>query len=157
MNKLRVWATISLALAIAGLALMFFSFLALADIYHGEEDASLEWGILQLAFFVIFFLIVATFILTGLVFKRFHGKDSGKIWAAISATLGVAGLVFLALSTLALTDISHGAKAAGPEWALLRLAFLVVLVLIIAIIISTGQLFKYFRDRDAEKKLKIPD
>lgn len=154
MKKLRIWAIVSLTLAVLGLAALFLSFAALTDIYHGEENPSLEWGILQLAFFVIFFLIIATFILTGLVFKRFHGKDSGKIWAATSATLGVAGLVFLALSTLALTDIYHGAKAAGPEWALLRLAFLVILVLIIAIIISTGQLFKYFRDSDEREGRK---
>jgi heme/copper-type cytochrome/quinol oxidase subunit 2 len=151
MKKLRAWAAAAKTLAILGLAALFLSFLALTDIFHGEENAKLEWGILQLAFLVIFFLIIATFILTGLVFKHFRGNDAEKIWAAISATLGVAGLVFLALSAFALMGIYHGEKDANPEWALLRLAFLVIIVLIIAIFISTGLMFKYFRDKDSGK------
>jgi heme/copper-type cytochrome/quinol oxidase subunit 2 len=78
MKKLRVWAAISLTLGIAGLISLFLSFLALADISHGEEDVSLEWGVVRLAFFVIFFLIVATFILTGLMFRYFRDKDEEK-------------------------------------------------------------------------------
>jgi len=151
MKKLRAWAAAAKTLAILGLGALFLSFLALTDIFHGEENAKLEWGILQLAFLVIFFLIIATFILTGLVFKHFRGNDAEKIWAAISATLGVAGLVFLALSAFALMGIYHGEKDANPEWALLRLAFLVIIVLIIAIFISTGLMFKYFRDKDSGK------
>ena len=78
MKKLRIWATVTLSLGILGLVFMLFMFLALADIYHGEQDASLEWGILRLGFLVIFFLIVATFICTGLVFKHFREKDDLK-------------------------------------------------------------------------------
>jgi heme/copper-type cytochrome/quinol oxidase subunit 2 len=156
MNNLRGWAAASKTLAILGLGALFLSFLALTDIFHGEENAKLEWGILQLAFFVILFLIVATFILTGLVFKHFRGNDAEKVWAAISATLGIAGLVFLSLATLALMGIYHGEKDANPEWALLRLAFLVIFVLIIAIFISTGLMAKYFRDRGAEKDRPSP-
>jgi hypothetical protein len=78
MKKLRIWAAISLTLGIAGLISLFLSFLALADISHGEEDVSLEWGVVQLAFFVIFFLIVATFILTGLMFTYFRDRDEEK-------------------------------------------------------------------------------
>jgi ABC-type Na+ efflux pump permease subunit len=75
MKKLRIWATVTLTLGILALVLLGLMFLALADIYHGEEDASLEWGILRVGFFVIFFLIVATFISTGLVRKYFRDKD----------------------------------------------------------------------------------
>jgi formate hydrogenlyase subunit 3/multisubunit Na+/H+ antiporter MnhD subunit len=78
MKKIRIWTTVSLTLAILGLITLFLSFAALADIYHGEEDVSLEWGVVRLAFFVIFFLIIATFILTGLVFRHFRGREAEK-------------------------------------------------------------------------------
>jgi Ni,Fe-hydrogenase I cytochrome b subunit len=78
MKKLRIWATVALTLAILGLAALFLSFAALTDIFHGEKDASLEWAFLRMAFFVILFLIVATFICTGLVFKYFRDKDEGE-------------------------------------------------------------------------------
>ena len=75
MKKLRIWASVTLTLGILALVGLFFMHLALTDIYHGEENASLEWTILRLGFFVIFFLIVATFICTGLVFKHFRDQD----------------------------------------------------------------------------------
>jgi len=75
MKKLRIWAFVSLTLAILALVLLALMFLALTDIYHGEQDASLEWGILRAGFLVIIFLIVATFICTGLVLKYFRDKD----------------------------------------------------------------------------------
>jgi hypothetical protein len=75
MKKLRIWASVTLTLGILALVGLFFMHLALTDIYHGEENAGLEWTILRLGFFVIFFLIVATFICTGLVFKHFRDKD----------------------------------------------------------------------------------
>lgn len=78
MKRLRIWATVTLTLSILGLVLLFLSFLALTDIYHGEENVSLEWGIIRLGFFVIFFLIVATFICTDLVLKYFRDKDATK-------------------------------------------------------------------------------
>lgn len=78
MKQLRIWATVSLTLAILGLAALFLSFTALTDIYHGEKAASLEWTFLRLAFFVILFLIVATFVCTGLVLKYFRDKDAEK-------------------------------------------------------------------------------
>jgi ABC-type Na+ efflux pump permease subunit len=78
MKKLRIWATVALTLAILGLAALFLSFAALTDIFHGEKDASLEWTFLRMAFFVILFLIVATFICTGLVLKYFRDKDEGE-------------------------------------------------------------------------------
>ena len=78
MKKLRIWATVSLTLAILGLAALFLSFAALTDIYHGEKDASLEWTFLRLSFFIILFLIIATFVCTGLVYKHFRDKDAEK-------------------------------------------------------------------------------
>ena len=78
MKKLRIWATVSLTLAILGLAALFLSHAALTDIYHGEKDANLEWTFLRLAFLVILLLIVATIVFTGLVLKYFHDKDAEK-------------------------------------------------------------------------------
>ena len=40
---------------------IFLSFLALADIWHGEEDLSLEWSILRFAFAMMIIFIVASF------------------------------------------------------------------------------------------------
>ncbi|MCX6569362.1 MAG: hypothetical protein NT147_09995 [Candidatus Aminicenantes bacterium] len=78
MKKLRIWAIFSLALAILGLAALFLSHAALTDIYHGEKDASLEWTLLRLAFLVIFVLIIATIVCTGLVLKYFRDKEAEK-------------------------------------------------------------------------------
>ena len=78
MKQLRIWATVSLTLAILGLAALFLSHAALTDIYHGEKDASLEWTFLRLAFLVILFLIVATIVCTALVLKYFRDKDAEK-------------------------------------------------------------------------------
>lgn len=75
MNKLRTWATVTLALAILSFVLLLVMFLALTDISHGEQDLANEWGILRLGFFVIFFLIIATFFSTGLVLKYFRDRD----------------------------------------------------------------------------------
>jgi uncharacterized membrane protein len=78
MTKLRIWATVTLTLAILSLVVLFLMFLALVDISHGEEDVVLEWAIVKLGLFVAFFLIVATFVCTGLVFKYFRDRDAEK-------------------------------------------------------------------------------
>jgi len=75
MKKLRIWARVALTLGILALLVLFLMHLALTDIYHGEDDVSLEWTILRLGFFVIFFLIVATFMCTGLVLKYFRDRE----------------------------------------------------------------------------------
>lgn len=74
MKKLRIWATVSLTLGILAMVVLLISVAALTDIYHGQEDASLEWTFLRLAFGVIFFLIIATFIFTTLVLKHFRDR-----------------------------------------------------------------------------------
>jgi len=53
-------------------------FLALVDISHGEENVVGEWLIVKLGLFVIFFVILATFVCTGLVLKYFRDKDEQK-------------------------------------------------------------------------------
>ena len=75
MKKLRIWASVALTLGILGLILLVLMVLALADISHGEADVTNEWLIVRLGLFVTFFVIVATFILTGLVLKHFRDRD----------------------------------------------------------------------------------
>jgi hypothetical protein len=62
-------------LGILALIGMLFSFLALADIWQGEEDLSLEWSILRIGFAVITVFIGAslfTFIRVWSFLKRVH-------------------------------------------------------------------------------------
>jgi NhaP-type Na+/H+ or K+/H+ antiporter len=75
MQKLRIWATVALTVGILGLITLFLMFLALVDISHGEENVTGEWLIVRLGLFVTFFVIIATFILTGLVLNYFRDKD----------------------------------------------------------------------------------
>ncbi len=78
MRKLRVWATVALTLGILGLIALVLMVLALVDISHGEKDVANEWLIVRLGLFVTFFVIVATFISTGLVLKHFRDQDKRK-------------------------------------------------------------------------------
>lgn len=78
MRKLRIWATVTLTLGILGLVLLVLMVLALVDISHGEKDVVAEWLIVKLGLFVTFFVIVATFISTGLILKYFRDKDDQK-------------------------------------------------------------------------------
>ncbi len=78
MQKLRIWATVALTLGILGLVFLVLMVLALVDISHGEQDVVGEWLIVKLGLFVTFFIIVATFISTGLVLKYFRDKDGQK-------------------------------------------------------------------------------
>ncbi len=75
MKKLRIWASVTLTLAILGLVSLLLMFLALVDISHGEENLVLEWLVVRLGFLVIFFVIVATIVGTGLIFKYFRDRD----------------------------------------------------------------------------------
>ncbi len=75
MHKLRIWASVALTLGILGFILLVLMVLALVDISHGEKDVTGEWMIVKLGLFVTFFVIVATFVLTGLVLKHFRDQD----------------------------------------------------------------------------------
>jgi len=75
-KKLRIWATVALTLAVLALVLLAMMILALTDISHGEQNDLTEWGIVRLGLAVIFFLIVATFICTGLVLKYFRDRSA---------------------------------------------------------------------------------
>jgi len=75
MKKLRIWASVTLTLAILGLISLLLMFLALLDISHGEENVVLEWLVVRLGLLVILFVIVATFVCTGLVLKYFRDRN----------------------------------------------------------------------------------
>jgi hypothetical protein len=47
------------------------------DIAHGEPNVVLEWGIVRLGLLILFVLVVASAVCTGLVLKYFHDKDRG--------------------------------------------------------------------------------
>lgn len=78
MKKLRIWASVALTLGILGLIFLLLMFLALVDISHGEENVAGEWLIVRLGLLVIFFVIVAVFIGTGLVLKHFRDREDEK-------------------------------------------------------------------------------
>lgn len=75
MKKLRIWASVTLTLAVLGFVFLLLMFLALVDISRGEENVVLEWLVVKLGLVVILFVIVATLIGTGLVFKYFRDRD----------------------------------------------------------------------------------
>lgn len=75
MKKLRIWASVALTLAILGLILLLLMTLALVDISRGEENVVLEWAIVRLGLLVLLFVVVATFVCTGLVLKYFRDRD----------------------------------------------------------------------------------
>jgi hypothetical protein len=74
-----------------------------------------------------------------------------RIWASVTLTLGILGLVVLLLMFLALLDISHGEADVVGEWLLVRLGLLVIFFVIVATFICAGLVLKYFRDRDEGK------
>jgi len=75
MKKLRIWASITLTLGILGLVLILLMAYALIDISRGEENVVGEWFIVKLGLIVILFVILATFICTGLILKHFRDRD----------------------------------------------------------------------------------
>jgi hypothetical protein len=74
-----------------------------------------------------------------------------RIWATVSLTLGILAMVVLLVAVAALTDIYHGQEDVTAEWMFLRLAFGVVFFLIVATIICTTLVLKYFRERDKDR------
>lgn len=72
MKYLKTQIVATMALGVLSLIAGLFSHLALTDIYHGEADVSLEWGIVQLSALVILvFIGMALFTL-------------GRAWRALS-------------------------------------------------------------------------
>lgn len=80
-----------------------------------------------------------------------------KIWASVSLTLGILGMVFFVIMTMALIDISHGETPATAEWLLVRLALGVVFFVIVATFVFSGIVLKHVRDQDERKGPKPLD
>jgi len=78
MKKLRIWASVALTLGFVGLIFLLLMFLALVEISHGETDLANEWLIVRLGLLVIFFVIVAVFVGTGLVLKNVRDREDEK-------------------------------------------------------------------------------
>jgi hypothetical protein len=68
MTKLKTQIKATMALGALSLLAGFASHLALTDIYHGEADLSLEWGIVRVC---------------GLVFLVFIGSTLLTLWRAL--------------------------------------------------------------------------
>lgn len=75
-----------------------------------------------------------------------------RIWASITLTLGILGLIALVLMFLALVDISHGEENVVGEWLIVRLGLLAFFFVVGATIIFTVLIIKYFRDEERPGK-----
>jgi uncharacterized BrkB/YihY/UPF0761 family membrane protein len=53
MGRLKMLIKLSIALGIASLIALFFSHLALTDIYHSEPNPQLEWNILRISAIIL--------------------------------------------------------------------------------------------------------
>jgi membrane-anchored protein YejM (alkaline phosphatase superfamily) len=62
MNQSSKLIRMSVALAVLCLVAMVFSFLAISDIAHGEEDVMLEWAILRVTALLILMFIALTLV-----------------------------------------------------------------------------------------------
>jgi len=71
-----------------------------------------------------------------------------RIWASVTLTLGILGLIALVLMFLALVDISHGEENVGGEWLIVRLGLLAFFLVFFATIIFATLIIKYFREKD---------
>lgn len=69
MNKLKKISRVTLFLSGFSLIALFFSHLALTDIYHGETDLSLEWTMLRIAAIIFLAFIISTVLTLRQVFK----------------------------------------------------------------------------------------
>ncbi len=69
MTPLRLAVQLSLVLGAVSVLAVVVSYLALTDIGHGENDLSLEWGVLRLAFLVIVLFQVSALVTLGRVFR----------------------------------------------------------------------------------------
>ena len=78
MKKLKTWVTVALIVAILALIVLALMALALSDIAHGEKGVAAEWTMVKVGLFVILFLILVTFISTGLVLKYFRDSSTGR-------------------------------------------------------------------------------
>jgi len=78
MKKLRIWASVALTLGFVGLIFLLLMLLGLVAISHGETDLANEWLIVRLGLLVIFFVIVAVFVGTGLVLKNVRDREDEK-------------------------------------------------------------------------------
>lgn len=60
MNKLKKYTSITLFLLLISCLALFFSLLALTDIYHGETDLHGEWMIVRITAIIFLAFITST-------------------------------------------------------------------------------------------------
>ncbi len=60
MTRIKKYSKITLVLSSLSILALIISHLALTDIYHGEEDLSMEWAFLRIAAVIILAFIIST-------------------------------------------------------------------------------------------------
>ncbi len=74
--SVRTWAKASMVLSVLGLLSVAVGHLALTDIYHGEGDVSLEWGVLRACFATIVIAQLAALVTLVKVARRNARPDA---------------------------------------------------------------------------------
>jgi type II secretory pathway component PulL len=60
MTRIKKYSKITLVLSSLSILALIISHFALTDIYHGEEDLSMEWTFLRIAAVIILAFIIST-------------------------------------------------------------------------------------------------
>jgi len=69
MKSLRVSATVTFMLGCFSVFALILQFLALTDIFHKEQNVTLEWKVVQFCYLILILFTISTFITLGLMIK----------------------------------------------------------------------------------------
>ncbi len=79
MKCLRFSATVTSIIGFFSVMALIFLYLALTDIWHQEQDVSLEWKVVQICILVLIVFTISTFITLALMIRsRFLFSDRDK-------------------------------------------------------------------------------
>jgi heme/copper-type cytochrome/quinol oxidase subunit 2 len=71
-----------------------------------------------------------------------------RIWASVSLTLGILGIVVFVPMLLALVDISKGQENVAGEWLMVKLGLLILFFVTVVTFVFTGLVLKHFREKN---------
>jgi hypothetical protein len=69
MSKIRKYSILTLILSGLSILALSISYLALSDIYHGEEDLSMEWSFLRITAIIFIAFVTSTIVTLKQVLK----------------------------------------------------------------------------------------
>ena len=75
-----------------------------------------------------------------------------RIWASVTLTLGILGLIALVIMFLALVDISRGEENVVGEWLIVKLGLLAFFFVFFATITFATLIIRFFRDGEGPGK-----